>query len=74
MANYNTYRLCHMWWDHKRHMYNCNYGKETFYNNVILFSIERLPITIPRLRNQSKLILLFGQDMKGIVDWKTLFD
>ena len=65
---------CHMWWDHKRHMYNRKYGKETYYCNGVLFSIEEVPITIPKLRNRQKMISLFRQDMRGSLHWKTLFE
>ena len=65
---------CHMWWDHKRHMYNRKYGKETYYRNGILFSIEEMPIKIPRLRNRPRVISLFRQDMSKSLCWKTLFE
>ena len=65
---------CHMWWDHKRHMYNRKYGRETYYCNGVLFSIEEMTVTIPRLRNQSRTISLFRQDMRGSLNWKTLFE
>lgn len=65
---------CHMWWDHKRHMYNRKYGKETYYRNGILFSIEKMPVTIPKLRNRPRMVSLFRQDMNKSLRWKTLFE
>ncbi len=37
---------CHMWWDHKRHMYNRKYGKETYYQNGVLFSVNEVKIFV----------------------------
>jgi hypothetical protein len=65
---------CHMWWDHKRHMYNRKYGKETYYCNGVLFSLEEMSIKILKLRNHPRMISLFDQDMRGSLRWKTLFD
>jgi len=65
---------CHMWWDHKRHMYNRKYGKETYYRNGVLFSLEEMIIKIPKLKNHPRMISLFDQDMKGSLRWKTLFN
>ena len=65
---------CHMWWDHKRHMYNRKYGKETCYRNGVLFSVEEMNIVIPKLENRPQMMSLFKQDMTGSLRWKTLFD
>ena len=65
---------CHMWWDHKRHMYNRKYGKETHYRNGVLFSLEEMTITIPKLQNRPRMMSLFKQDMTRSLRWKTLFD
>ena len=65
---------CHMWWDHKRHVYNRKYGKETYYRNGVLFSLQEVNITLPKLKNRPKMMSLFKQDMSGSLKWKTLFD
>lgn len=31
---------CHMWWNHKPHMYNRKYGTETYYRIGVLFSVK----------------------------------
>jgi hypothetical protein len=64
----------HMWWDHKRHMYNRKYGKETYYRNGVLFSQEDMKIIIPKLKNHPVMMSLFTQDMTGSLRWRTLFD
>jgi hypothetical protein len=65
---------CHMWWDHKRHMYNRRYGGETQYRNGVLFPPEDVRVTIPRLKNNPVMMSLFRQDMSESLNWKTLFD
>jgi hypothetical protein len=65
---------CHMWWDHKRHMYNRKYGRETQYRNGVLFPLEEMKITIPKLKNHPVMMSLFKQDMTNSLRWKTLFD
>jgi len=63
-----------MWWDHKRHMYNRKYGKETHYRNGVLFPLKEMTIIIPKLKNRTRMMSIFDQDMKGSLRWKTLFD
>lgn len=65
---------CHMRWDHKRHIYNRKYGKETYYENGMLFSVNEVKITLPKIKNHPKMMSLFKQDMRGSLKWKTLFD
>lgn len=62
---------CHMWWDHKWHMYNRKYGKETY---GVLFPTEEMKITIPKLKNYTRMMSLFKQDMTACLCWKTSFD
>lgn len=65
----NLAALCQMC-----HMYNRKYGKGTYYQNGMLFSMGEVNITIPKLKNRPKMMSLFKQDMTGSLRWKTLFD
>jgi hypothetical protein len=65
---------CHLWWDHKRHMYNRRYGGETQYRNGVLFPTQDIRVPIPRLKNNPVMMSLFRQDMRESLRWKTLFD
>jgi hypothetical protein len=55
-------------------MYNRKYGKETHYRNGVLFSLEEMTITIPKLQNRPRMMSLFKQDMTRSLRWKALFD
>ena len=43
-------------------MSNGKYGKETYYRNGVLFSVEELTIIIPKLKNYPRMMSMFKQE------------
>ena len=65
---------CHLWWDCNHYIYSRKYGRETLYQNGVLFSIQPSPVSIPRLSYTPTLFSLFDQDTSDTLSLVSLFD